>query len=164
MNKCLLATILLAAFLLSLIGCGGSGTSDTSTLDYLPSYIPPLNIGITDRLPAAQVSTIIGAEMTASDSYEDGTWVIYTSADSTKQVSVNMKNLTAALFDTQMMDLNDCEPLPSLGERAYWYPATGEVICFHAGYSIGVAVTDPRVSDTKGLCVALVSKLIDNLQ
>ncbi len=131
--------------------------------DYLPSYTPALDQDIAGCLPAEQVSTILGVPMTAGEPYEDGTWLIYTSADSRRQVSLNMIGSTAALFGDQIAGLTDLEPLPALGEHAYWFATSGEVILFHGGYSIAVSVTDPTVASTRGLCEALASRVIANL-
>lgn len=161
-----LALALAAMLLLSLAACGGKGEDgdDLSTGDYLPDTKPPLDIAITDRLSAAEVSTIMGAQLTASDPYEDGTWVMYSSADGLRSVSVNMENTTTALYDAMIGELAAGEKETSLGERAYWYGATGEMINFCEGYSIAVSVNDPSVSNTKGLCQAIMKKIVDNLQ
>lgn len=166
MNKNKWLSILLATvLLLSLAACGeGKGEEDLAPSDYLPDITPPLNIAITDCLSADEVSGIVGVPMTASDPYEDGTWVIYSSADGARSVSVSMENTTAELYDAMIEDLPDGEKEPSLGDRAFWYSSNGEMIHFCEGYSIAVSVNDPTVANTKGLCEAVVKKIADNLQ
>ncbi len=163
MKKRMWVLLLSAFMLLSLAACSGVGDADDlSEGEYLPSYVPELDVVITDCLPAEQVSTIMGVEMTASDPYEDGTWVVYSSADG-RQASVNMKNATAEAFDDMLSALNAPEAAPLIGERAYWYAETGEIIAYHDGYAISVSVIDPTVVSTKGLCEAITLKILMNL-
>lgn len=161
-----LALALAAMMLLSLAACGNKAEDgdDLSTGDYLPNITPPLDVAITDCLSAAEVSTIMGAQLTASDPYEDGTWVVYSSEDGLRSVSVSMENTTIALYDAMIGELAGGEKENSLGDRAYWYGVTGEMINYCEGYSIAVSVNDPSVSNTKGLCQAVMKKIADNLQ
>lgn len=161
-----LALALAAILLLSLAACGNKaeGGDDLATSDYLPNTNPPLDIAITDCLSAAEVSTILGVEVTASDPYEHGTWVVYSSSDGLRSVSVSMENSTLPLYDAMIAELSGGEGETSLGDRAYWYGITGEMINYCEGYSIAVSVNDPSVSNTKGLCQAVMKKIVDNLQ
>lgn len=161
-----LALLLAALMLLSLAACGNKeeGGESLAPSDYLPDAQPPLDIAITDCLSAAEVSTIMGVEVTASDPYEEGTWVIYSSADGLYSVSVSMENSTIALYDAMIAELSGGEQESSLGYRAYWYGITGEMINYCEGYSIAVSANDPDVSSTKGLCQAVMKKIVDNLQ
>ncbi len=161
-----LAVILAALMLLSLAACGNKedGGESLAPSDYLPDITPPLNIAITDCLSAAEVSTIMGVAMTASDPYEEGTWVIYSSEDGLRSVSVSMENTTIPLYDAMIAELSGGEKEATLGDRAYWYALTGEMINYCEGYSIAVSVNDPVVANTKGLCEAVMKKLADNLQ
>ncbi len=166
MNKSRWCALVLATMLLlSLVACGNKdGSESLAPSDYLPDIAPPLNITITDCLSAAEVSTIMGVDMTASEPYEEGTWVVYSSADAQRSVSVSMENATAELYDAMIAGLTGGEQDAALGERAYWYDLTGEMIHFCEGYSIAVSVNDPTVVSTKGLCQAVMKKLVDNLQ
>ncbi len=168
MNKRKWLALALAAMmmLLGLVACGDKGADDgdLAPSDYLPDAKPPLDIAITDCLSAAEVSTIMGAELTASDPYEDGTWVMYSSADGLHSVSVSMENTTIPLYDAMIAELSSGEAESSLGYRAFWYGLTGEMINYCEGYSIAVSVNDPTVSSTKGLCQAVMKKIVDNLQ
>ncbi len=161
-----LALLLAALMVLSLAACGNKGGDgdDLSAGDYLPEVKPPLDIAITDCLSAAEVSTILGVEVTASDPYEEGTWVIYSSADGLRSVSVSMENTTVPLYNAMITELSGGEEENSLGDRAYWYGITGEMINFCEGYSIAVSANDPSVSNTKGLCQAVMKRIVDNLQ
>ncbi len=158
-----LAILLAIALVFTLGGCGKSDDTPLATSDYLPPHQPAMDTGIIELLPATQASSIMGMPMTASDPYEDGTMVAYTSADNKKQVLVNMKNTSATLFDADIAELTDSEAIPALGERAIWCPATDEVICYHGGYAIGVSVTNPAVANTRGLCEAIADKIISNI-
>ena len=161
-----LAITLAALMLLSFTACGekDTGDGDLEPSDYLPDTQPPLDIAITDCLPAAEVSTIMGMTMTASDPYEDGTWVIYSSEDGLHSVSVSMENSTIALYDAMIAELSSGEAETSLGYRAFWYGTTGEMINYCEGYAIAVSVNEPTVQNTRGLCQAVMKKIIDNLQ
>lgn len=160
-----LALVLATILLLSLVACGNKdGGESLAPSDYLPDITPPLNIAITDCLPADKVSNIMGVPMTASDPYEEGTWVVYSSADGTHQVSVSMENTTTELYDAMVAGLSGGEQEPTLGPRAYWYGLTGEMINYCEGYSIAVSVNDPTVASTKGLCNAVMKKIVDSLQ
>ncbi len=161
--KRILTALIAVLLVASLAACGKPNDTPLTESDYLPSYQPALDIGIVDRLSAAQVSDIMGTEMTVTGPYEDGTWVIYVSANGSKRVSVSMKNTTTELFDAEIANLKDGKAIPSLGQRAFWYPTSGEVICFHGGYSIAVSVTDSTVAKTQGLCEAIVGKIITNI-
>lgn len=161
-----LALLLAALMLLSLAACGNKeeGGESLAPSDYLPDAQPPLDIAITDCLSAAEVSTIMGIEVTASDPYEEGTWVIYSSADGLRSVSVSMENSTSAMYNAMIAEMSAGEAESSLGYRAYWYGLTGEMINYCEGYSIAVSANDPAVSSTKGLCQAVMKKIVDNLQ
>ncbi len=160
-----LALALAVMLLLSLVACGNKdGSESLAPSDYLPDITPPLNVAITDCLSAAEVSAIMGVNMTASDPYEEGTWVIYSSEDSLRSVSVSMENTTIALYDAMIAELSGGEQETTLGYRAYWYGITGEMINYCEGYSIAVSVNDPTVASTKGLCNAVMKKIVDNLQ
>lgn len=161
-----LALMLAALMLLSLAACGNKGRDgdDLSTDDYLPDAKPPLDVAITDCLSAAEVSTIMGVQVTASDPYEEGTWVIYSSEDGLRSVSVSMENTTIALYDAMIGEMSAGEKEPSLGYRAYWYSIMGEMINYCEGYSIAVSANDPTVASTKGICQAVMKKIVDNLQ
>ena len=161
-----LALLLATTMLLSLAACGDKGEDgdDLSAGDYLPEVKPPLDIAITDCLSAAEVSTILGVEVTASDPYEEGTWVIYSSSDGLRSVSVSMENTTIPLYDAMIAELSGGEKETSLGDRAYWYGITGEMINYCEGYSIAVSANDPLVSNTKGICQAVMKKIVANLQ
>jgi predicted small lipoprotein YifL len=161
-----LALALAVLMLLSLAACGNKeeGGESLAPSDYLPDVKPPLDIAITDCLSAAEVSTIMGVNMTASDPYEEGTWVIYSSEDGLRSVSVSMENTTIPLYDAMITELSGGEKETSLGQRAYWYALTGEMINYCEGYSIAVSVNDPTVANTKGLCNAVMKKIVDNLQ
>lgn len=164
MNKKQWLSILLAAVLLLSFTACGNGGGDLAPSDYLPDITPPLNVAITDCLSAAEASGIIGVTMTASDPYEDGTWVIYSSSDGLRSISVSMENTTSDLYNAMIEDLSGGEAQTSLGHRAYWYGLTSEMINFCEGYSIAVSVNDPTVPNTKGLCEAVMKKIVDNLQ
>lgn len=160
-----ISLLLVAVLLMSFTACGkGKDGEDLAPSDYLPDITPPLDIAITDRLSADEVSTIIGVPMTASDPYEDGTWVIYSSADSLRSVSVSMENATTAVYDAMIAELSGGEKVPEVSDRAYWYAQRGEMINYCAGYSMAITVTDPTVASTYGLCQAVAKKLADNLQ
>ncbi len=161
-----LALLLATTMLLSLAACGDKGEDgdDLSAGDYLPEVKPPLDIAITDCLSAAEVSTILGVEVTASDPYEEGTWVIYSSSDGLRSVSVSMENTTIPLYDAMIAELSDGEKETTLSDRAYWYGITGEIINYCEGYSIAVSANDPSVASTKGICQAVMKKIVDNLQ
>lgn len=159
-----IALLLAATLLLSLTACGGKGGEELTPSDYLPDITPPLNVAITDCLSAAEASDIIGVPMTASDPYEDGTWVIYSSTDGLRSVSVSMENATVGVYDAMIKDLSGGEAQSTLGHRAYWYGLTGEMINYCEGYSIAVSVNDPTVPNTKGLCEAVMKKIVDNVQ
>ena len=140
-----------------------SACGDDPIEDYLPSIVPPLDVAITDCLSAAEVSAIMGADMTASEPYEDGTWVVYSTADGMRSVSVNMVNKTEALYDAMLAELSDGVAVTELGPKAYWYASVNEVIFYCKGYAIGVSVTDSTVLNTGGLCRAIARKLQNNL-
>ena len=161
-----LALALAAMLLLSLAACGdiGGDGGDLAPSDYLPDTKPPLDIAITDCLSAAEVSTVMGMTMTASDPYEHGTWVVYSSEDGLHSVSVSMENTTTPLYDAMIAELSEGEKEATLGDRAYWYGITGEMINYCEGYAIAVSVSDPSVSSTKGICQAVMKKIVDNLQ
>ena len=152
--------------LLSLAACGDKeeGGESLAPSDYLPDAQPPLDIAITDFLSAAEVSTILGVDVTASDPYEEGTWVIYSSEDGLRSVSVSMENTTIPLYDAMIAEMAAGEKETTLGYRAYWYGITGEMINYCEGYSIAVSANDPNVSNTKGICQAVMKKIVDNLQ
>jgi predicted small lipoprotein YifL len=161
-----LALALAALMLLSLTACGNKkvGTESLAPSDYLPDVQPPLDIAITDCLSAAEVSTILGVDVTASDPYEEGTWVIYSSEDGMRSVSVSMENTTIALYDAMIGEMSGKDAENSLGYRAYWYGVTGEMINYCEGYSIAVSANDPNVSNTRGICQMVMKKIVDNLQ
>lgn len=161
-----LALALAAMLLLSLAACGekGGDGGDLAPSDYLPDTKPPLDIAITDCLSAAEVSTVMGMTMTASDPYEHGTWVVYSSEDGLHSVSVSMENTTTPLYDAMIAELSEGEKESALGDRAYWYGITGEMINYCKGYAIAVSVSDPSVSSTKGLCQAVMKRIVENLQ
>ena len=161
-----LALLLAALMLLSLAACGNKeeGGESLAPSDYLPDAQPPLDIAITDCLSAAEVSTIMGVTVTASDPYEEGTWVIYSSEDGLRSVSVSMENTTIPLYDAMIAELSGGEKETSLGYRAYWYGITGEMINYCEGYAIAVSANDPNVQSTKGICQAVMKKIVDNLQ
>ncbi len=158
-----LAALLMA---LSLAACGNKNNEEDtlSAGEYLPDITPPLNVAITDCLSADAVSAIIGVPMTASEPYEEGTWVVYSSQDGTHSVSVSMENTTTVLYDAMVADLSGSEQEQALGERAYWYEQTEELINYCNGYAIAVRVSDLTVMNTKGLCQAVMKKITDNLQ
>ena len=161
-----LALTLAVLMMLSLAACSNKedGGESLAPSDYLPDAQPPLDIAITDCLSAAEVSTIMGVQVAASDPYEEGTWVIYSSTDGLHSASVSMENTTIALYDAMISELSGAEKETSLGDRAYWYDLTGEMINYCEGYSIAVSVNDPAVANTKGLCNAVMKKIVDNLQ
>lgn len=165
MNKNKWLSILLAAvLLLSLAACGNKGGDDLTPSEYLPDITPPLDVAITDCLSATEASSIVGVSLIASDPYEDGTWVIYSSEDGLRSISVSMENTTSDLYNAMIEDLSGGEAQTSIGHRAYWYSLSGEMINFCEGYSIAVSVNDPTVQSTKGLCEAVMKKIVDNLQ
>lgn len=161
-----LAMALAALMLLSLVACGDkdTGDGDLAPSDYLPDAQPPLDIAITDCLSETEVSTIMGVTMTASDPYEHGTWVVYSSEDGLRSVSVSMENTTILLYDAMIAELSSGEAESSFGYRAFWYGVTDEMINYCEGYSIAVSVNDPTVQNTRGLCQAVMKKIVDNLQ
>ncbi len=163
MQKRWLAGLLAVVLLLSLAACDKKEEKDKELTEeeYLPEIEPPLDVAITDCLPAEQVSAIMDVEMTASDPYEDGTWVIYSTKNGTL-VSVNMKNASTEAFDSQVAELSG-ESVPSLGERALWLAASEEIVFYYEGYMISVQVTDATVPSTEGLCNAIAAKLAQNL-
>ena len=160
------ALALAVLMLLLLAACGNQedGGESLAPSDYLPDAQPPLDIAITDCLSAADVSTILGVEVTASEPYEEGTWLIYSSADGLRSASVSMENTTTPLYDAMISELSGAEKETSLGDRAYWYDLTGEMINYCEGYSIAVSANDPMVASTKGICQAVMKKIVDNLQ
>lgn len=159
-----IAVLLSALMLLSLTACGGKGGEELAPSDYLPDITPPLDVAITDCLSADEASTVIGVPMTASDPYEDGTWVIYSSEDGLRSISVSMENATIGVYDAMIAELSGGEAQTTLGHRAYWYSLSGEMINFCEGYSIAVSVNDPTVASTRGLCEAVMKTIVDNLQ
>lgn len=161
-----LALLLAALMLLSLAACGDKGEDGESLApsDYLPDVKPPLDIAITDCLSEAEVSAILGVDVNASDPYEEGTWVIYSSEDGMRSVSVSMENSTVAQYDAMIAEMAAGEKETTLGYRAYWYGVTGQMINYCEGYSIDVSATDPNVANTKGICQAVMKKIVDNLQ
>ncbi len=164
MTKRVFVWIAAVLLLLSLTACGGENpVSDLTEEEYLPSITPPLDVTITDCLTAAQVSEIMGVDMTASAVYEHGTWVQYLSQDGKQVVSVSMENTTVELYDAMIAGLSGGEKSALVGERAYWYEASDEVIFFFNGYSGSVQVTDPTVVSVKGLCEATAAKIVANL-
>ena len=71
---------------------------------------------------------------------------------------------TIALYDAMIAELSSGEAEASLGYRAFWYATTGEMINYCEGYAISVSVNEPTVQNTRGLCQAVMKKIIDNLQ
>ena len=155
--------VLVLALTLTLTACGGDADVYSNVSDYLPPIEPPLDLAITDCLPQGQVGAVMGKPMTASDPYEDGTWVIYTSDDGTASVSVSMENQTEAIYDAMVADLVGGEAVTDLGARAFWYAERGEMIDYCDGYAIAVSVTEPSVENTYGLCHTIVKTLRNNL-
>ena len=164
MNKRMECAALALMLLLSLAACG-NGDADiySSESDYLPSIVPPLDVAITDYLPQGQLGAIMGKKMLASDPYEDGTWVVYTSEDGAASVSVSMENEAETIYDAMITELTGGETVVDLGARAYWYAERGEMIDYYEGYSIAVTVTDPSVANTYGLCHAVVKTIKNNI-
>ena len=164
MNKKVLCAVLALLLMFTLAACGeGDADIYSNESDYLPPITPPLDIAITACLSQGQVSAIMGKTMTASEPYEEGTWVMYTSADGTASVSVSMENQTEAIYDAMIGELVGGEAVTDIGTRAYWYAATGEMIDYCAGYSIAVTVTEPSVANTYGLCHTVVKTIQNNL-
>lgn len=161
--KRMTAVALAVLLSVSLAACGGNKTPDGSEMDYLPSIPPLLDVAITDCLPESDVGNIMGVPMSASDPYEDGTWVMYTSDDLVRTVSVSMENATEQIYDEMIKGLSGGKQIKELSARAYWYEDRGEMIDYCNGYSIAVTVTDPYVANTYGLCQAMVKKIRENL-
>lgn len=162
-----LAVLLAVLLLLGLTACADKAEDGAESLtveEYLPEIVPPLNLSITDCLSEAQVSEIIGVDMVASDAYEHGTWVIYSSEDGRRQVSVSMENTTAELYATLIQSLPEAQAFSELGDNAYWNAPTSELIYYIEGYQIAVKVTDSTVYNTKGLCLAIVKVIETKLQ
>ncbi len=133
----LLAVVLLASLLLC--SCGNNETD----LDYNSLVVAPVDVNITDCITDAQVSTVMGYPMTLLGVYEDGTQAIYMSEDGTCQVTINLKNESRALFDSnaaqQQTTLQE-----GLGETAYWSVETGELVVYANSYALGVSVIMPE--------------------
>ena len=129
----LLAVVL--ATLLLLCGCGNKEPE----IDYNSLVVAPLDVTITDCISEEQIGSVMAYPMTLLGVFEDGTQAIYQSDDGMYQVTINLKNESRAVFDSnaagQQTTLQE-----GVGETAYWSLETGELVVYANGYALGVSV------------------------
>lgn len=145
------------AVALLLCSCGTNAEEDYNYEDLIEA---PVDISVTDCITEQQVSDVMGTTMVLLGTFEDGTQVIYTSEDSLCQVNVNLKNQTRESFDAHIASLGDSvEMVTSVGEVAYWCEETGELLVYHNGYFLGVAVWREDTTEV-GSYVSQIAELI----
>ncbi len=159
-NVCKLLAVVLAALLL-LCGCG----KKEPEIDYESLVVAPVDVNITDCLTEEQVSAVMGTPMTLLGVFEDSTQAIYTSADSTSQVIINLKNQTQELFRANAEALGDAaSAVTTIGEEAYWCREIGELLVYQNGYALGVAVAIANVVEIQPYVSQLAELVLDRLQ
>lgn len=134
-------------------------------VDYSQLVTAPVDVALADCISEQQVTTVIGVPMTLLGVYEEGTQAVFMSEDAACQVNINLMNQTRAVFDATITG-NEAPVTvqEGLGETAYWFEETGELVVYAGGYSLGVAVieADPTAQKTHTQQIATI--ILETLQ
>lgn len=149
MKQTLRLVAILTLALVLLCGCGGGEVSEP---DYSRLITAPVDLLITDCVTEQQITTIMGCPMTLMGTYEENTQAIYTSSDDgAYMVTINLKNETRGVFDSDIAAAGDSLTLyDGVGEAAFWSSVTNGLLVYTNGYSLGVTVTcaDTTMAET----------------
>ena len=101
-----------------------------------------MDVNITDCITAEELTAIMGSPMQLLGVYEDNSQVVFNSEDGTHQVVVHMLNQTLAGFEAMKnSSAYEMKWQEGLGEAAYWYGTTAQLMFYSGGYAVDVAVT-----------------------
>lgn len=146
MKRVEIVLAMLLCLCLLLPGCGDKSAKDPE-LSYSELVGEPLDKDIATLLSAERVSAIMGTSMSMEGVYEDGTQMVFKSANGKYQVIFNMKNMSRTVYDGMVTDALDAKPITGLGEAAYALMDGEEILAYSRGYGIDiwVSVTDTMV-------------------
>ena len=136
---CIVLTIALCCSWL-LCGCGAKENAPSEP-DYSAMIQPPVDVNITDCITADELTAIMGTSMELLGVYEENSQAVFLSEDG-HQVTVHMLNQTLAGFEA-MKNSSSGEMVwqEGLGEAAYRYGDTAQLMFYSGGYAVDVAVT-----------------------
>lgn len=162
-NLCKLLTICVACLCL-LAGCEKANTESEVQVDYSALTVPRVDLKITDCISEQELQTILGYPVTLSGMFEENTQAIYTSEDGTCQVTVHMINQTREGFDALVKDSTvEMVRQEGLGEAAYWYGETGQIMVYSGGYALDVAVTCVDIKEPQTYTRQVVEMILRKL-
>ena len=150
-----------------LCGCqlfGGQPEDESVAVDYSQMVTDPVDISIENCITAQQVSTVVGTPMTLLGVYEEGTQAVFMSDDATCQVNINLMNQERSVFDATVGGAENATLQEGLGEAAYWFAETGELVVYAGGYSLGVAVVTLDPGTQMSFAQQIVTTILNNLQ
>lgn len=137
-----LCKILVLCLLCAALLCGCNGKPAESEPDYSALTLPPVDLSITDCITAEELTAIMGSPMQLLGVFEDGSQAVFTSEDGTHQVLVHMLNQTLAGFEAMKNSSSyEMKWQEGLGEAAYWYGDTSQMMFFSGGYAVDIGIS-----------------------
>ena len=163
--KKLLVFLCVFAALSLLSGCGGTNATSKEP-DYSALIQPPVDLTITDCISEQELSTILGYSMTLLGVAEEGSQAVYQTDDGTCVVTVHMLNQTRAGFDAMV----NASTVPmvlqeGLGESAYWYEETAQLMLYSGGYAVDIALVsvDITPANSKAYVLEIAGSILQRL-
>ncbi|MBQ8683476.1 MAG: hypothetical protein IJ518_03030 [Clostridia bacterium] len=147
----------------TLAGCGGA-PQEASEPDYSALIVPPVDLTITDCISEQELSTVLGYTMTLLGVGEEGSQAVYQTEDGTCIVTVHMLNQTRAGFDAMV----NASAVPmvlqeGLGESAYWYGDTAQLMLYSGGYAVDVSVVCVDISEPNSYVLQIAESILSRL-
>ena len=137
-----LCKILVLCLVFTLLLCGCNAKSKDKEPDYSSLILPPVDLSITDCITAEELTAIMGSPMQLLGVYEDNSQAVFTSEDGTHQVLVHMLNQTLAGFEAMKNEsAYEMTWQEGLGEAAYWYGETSQLMFFSGGYAVDIGIS-----------------------
>ncbi len=143
---------------------GDKPEDESVHVDYSQMVTDPVDVSIEDCITDQQVSTVVGVPMTLLGVYEEGTQAVFMSEDATCQVNVNLMNQARSVFDSTVGGAENATLQEGMGEVAYWFEETGELVVYAAGYSLGVAVVTTDPTSRMSFAQQIVTTILNTLQ